>query len=537
MISGMSTGNAPNERARRLSPGTKRGQASVFAALLLAAAASGLLLHRAAPFRTEPVWRAHSGWRYRDDTTIAIARYVAWSQGPLVNDPRPNDLEALESVWYPLLKRLTQHDRIEPRQFWRTVPLRPFTRTRQPYEVPVFEDPGRAIVLAAGFVLLGGISPYLLLWLGPLLAVPALGWMALELGLARRPLAAGVFAFACASSPYIIESLSLPHSAIAFYLLALVGLQALAVYALLGTGRSVPGFWARFALASGVFAVCTICRGGTLAFLPAFLLVMLVAARRVFGGEQWRSPPRLAVAAVILSGAFVAPYVALRPSQQHNVWLGVWEGLGDFATERGYSWYDTGANAFLRANGIEPFSDPRHVLSLHEEFFRRVVLADIRKDPRWYLGVLARRVVATVGLTHLSPWGPRDGASLEQPRFHYKYTTPADWVYVGEDYLELPVSCLWGALAVVALGAALALALRRRWPALGPAASRLGAEAGVLSVGTLAVLPVPVLISTASGLETEAFVLVCFAAVAFLLDGGLAAALSLRSRRRERGPF
>jgi hypothetical protein len=116
---------------------------------------------------------------------------------------------------------------------------------------------------------------------------------------------------------------------------------------------------------------------------------------------------------------------ALAPEMHHNVWMAVWDGLGDFDTKYGYAWDDRKAHAYAQKalrerHGIEypywpgdfvfpgsylddkqtyirvPFQMPHY-----HEVLRAKVLGDITRDPLWYAGILARRVWA--GLTDLTP--------------------------------------------------------------------------------------------------------------------------------------
>jgi hypothetical protein len=106
-------------------------------------------------------------------------------------------------------------------------------------------------------------------------------------------------------------------------------------------------------------------------------------------------------------------------------------------------------------------------------------------------------------------------------------------VYVLDGDRELPVSLLWGPFAALIVGAAAARVLRHRRPALGLVASRIETETAVVALGTLAVLPVPVLVSTASGLETETFVLVCFLSLGLVVDDVTTALVAAILRRRQ----
>src|SRR5262249_44403691 len=160
---------------------------------------------------------------------------------------------------------------------------------------------------------------------------------------------------------FVVETLSLPHSAVAFYLITPLLLIAFGVYAFLGDGRSRKGLAVRAVAASLGFAVCCICRAGALLMAPVFGVALLVAARRV--------PPRLAVGgrlrqgllAALPTGLFVTPYLLVRPPQHHNFWIGYWEGLGDYGTDRGYSWLDRDFKRWLAARGRTPFDHPRYV--------------------------------------------------------------------------------------------------------------------------------------------------------------------------------
>lgn len=101
----------------------------------------------------------------------------------------------------------------------------------------------------------------------------------------------------------------------------------------------------------------------------------------------------------------------------HHVWHPIWCGLGDFGQKYGYVWNDHEAAAYakplLEAKGVYVPSgyfnaqpDPREYLDPETKLYKKLpydiphyneiirdkVLTDIKKDPAWYLGVLARRV-------------------------------------------------------------------------------------------------------------------------------------------------
>jgi hypothetical protein len=100
----------------------------------------------------------------------------------------------------------------------------------------------------------------------------------------------------------------------------------------------------------------------------------------------------------------------------HHVWHPIWCGLGDFGQKYGYEWNDHAAAAwakpYLEARGVYVPSgffegtDPREFLDPDTKIYKKLpydipyyndlirdkILTDIKKDPVWYLGVLAKRI-------------------------------------------------------------------------------------------------------------------------------------------------
>ena len=108
---------------------------------------------------------------------------------------------------------------------------------------------------------------------------------------------------------------------------------------------------------------------------------------------------------------------------QHNFWHPIWCGLGDFGGDRGYEWSDIAAASYawpiLRDKyGVQlPRWDRREVVCdefwdeaqkyykvplevpHYSEVVRDKVLGDIKQDPLWYLGILARRAWRIISQT------------------------------------------------------------------------------------------------------------------------------------------
>lgn len=501
-------------------------------ALGLTLAGSWLLWFNTASIRTTNLSKMHSTWRYMDDMALASQRWLHWRG--LLDESRDAPAVNLDKMarhfrQHVLSRVRRQH--IQPHQFWRKVSHGRLLRALSHVEKPRFEDRGRSLMLAVAFLLVGGVAPYLELWLGVFLCFPVLAWCAFELVGAGRSIAACATVLAVANSPFVIETLSLPHSAVAFYLITALAIVALGTYALMGRSRSRAGLLARLAAVAVVLAVATMARSSTVFLLPALAWAALWATERVMLAGGWpRGSPavrllkHLALAAA-LGLMLITPYLALRPAVSHNVWISLWQGLADFGADRGYAWGDGGPKEVLQRSGIEPFVTPRHVTAEQERFFRNAVLGDIRKDPLWYASILGKRVVATAGMTRLLPWAPVDGVSLRYPLFHYRYTTPADWVCFGRRRRELPVQVFWLPPLVLA---AIWWFARRRGDV--ESQSRLRATGKLLAVIAVGALGAPVAVSTFSGIETQVFVLVYFVAFAFAIDEVARAALRWKRR-------
>jgi hypothetical protein len=410
-----------------------------------------------------------------------------------------------------LVEKIVQQE-IRPWQFWRVVRDEPFVRERIAAPGGAYDDLGRGLVLATAFRLRGGIAPFLILWLAPLLALPVLAWIAFEAVRARAAVGGGVFLVLLGLSPYALESLALVRSAVGFYLLALLVLVPLAVYAILGPPPTTRGLLARFAAASVLFGVCALCRSGALFVLPAVLVILAIAAARM-------ADRRIAIAAFAL---FLVPYAVLRPAQHHDVWAAVWEGLGDFDRTKGHVWSDPVAEEHVRARGA-----PARLSDEGMAIMRSDVIDHVKGDPAWYAGILARRVLAVVTQSRLWPTLRGDGLWMRRSASpnegfmdkYYAYTTTADFLGFGPDHkVELPV---W----LILLPSALLLA----WGAVDRAHRGRAAATAVLM---LAALPLPVLITTAGGMEPQAFVLACMMGAALLAD---AAAGEIRNRMEAKG--
>jgi hypothetical protein len=502
-------------------------------------AAAGLLLAHTSLRRADTDFgemlafrRLWSDWALGVSYFIDAGRPV--SAAKEASRPWPEWSETIQTYRDTLLTKVGQDD-LSPARFWRTMKLEPFARNRGRPHPHDADDPGRGILLGWGFRLLGGPAPFLILWVGAIVAVPVLLWTAMELTSVWRPSTAIVFLGLIACSPFVVEILSLPRAAVGFYLVALLLVVPVATYAALAPRPDSKGLLLRAAGAGLLFALCALCRSSALFLLPGFVAALTLAAAR-FAPRPGRVRHVLAVAALALA-VFLLPYAVIRPPQHHDIWPAVWEGLGDFDRTKGHSWSDPAADEVVRGAGGDTFKSPAG-----EAILREIVLREVREDPMWFAGILVRRFAATVTQSKLWPHASTDGLWMTRGRTfnegfldkYYTYTTTADFLAWGSRRIEMPIALVIGPtvmLAVLALG---------RWPRASTIAERAlagtgeWARPGLLVMGcvALAALPLPVLLTTAGAAEPQGFVVVYLLGAALAAEAiGRVVVLALRSRQ------
>jgi hypothetical protein len=499
----------------------------VSALALLFVANNTARLRGAAPEDLFRTWRAFDdfaiGAGYASRDVLPVAPYRVRDVIRREKDPRFRDFKER------LLTEIAAKS-IEPTSFWRTFPAGEVSPDGRWLIAKRFDDSGRALLLGIGFRLLGGAAPYLLFWLAILAAIPILVWVHLELAAVGQGLAGLAFLIAVSLSGFVLDVLALGYSAVGFHMVALLAVVPLAVYAVFGV-VTMRGLLGRAAACGIVIAVCSVCRGTTPFLLPGYAAALTISVTRQAALDRKR---RLAAWAAGLA-LMVVPYVGLRTwtlhrieaarddygrepmPQYHDASLLLWKGLGDFDRTKGYAFRDkAGEEAILRVDPEKRAHRDAEVL------LRQLIVDDVRADPLWLAAIVVKRLLATVSLYKLWPWTPWDGMAIYPATtpnegaidLYYGLTRHADWLAFGKWNAELPVWLLllpMLGLAALAFGAGsrprLAAALpiaRRSWLVLGCVA--------------LAVLPTPVVITTATALETECFVVVHLLALAFLVQ-------------------
>jgi len=469
-----------------------------------AAATSGLDLQEFDAFR-----------RLWSDMAVGIDGFLD-GRRPLPPEVEPvytgaDGLDA-DQAYRRLVVKGTRNHAIRPWQFWRTLPDRPFLKTRIEPVPKHYDDHGRGRLLGLGFRLLRGIAPFLVVWLGALCCAPVLAWAAWELTRAGYPVAAGALAALLGLSCYWVETLALTRYAVGFYLIGLLLVVPLAAYSVLAPACSVRGLAARALLAGAGFALASTCRSSVGLVLPGLLLAVTLGAVRLQAAR-----PRKVVLLLALTATLLLPFPAMRRAQQSDIWQPLWEGLGDFDREKGYAWSDAEALLAVRAGGGRKLWTPGS-----ESILREAVLRDVRTDPAWYATILARRLVAVVLQTKLWPWAPRDGRSTSTSTSanegvldkYYGYTATADHFGLGSARLELPISLLLPPLPLLVFRAA--APRRLGWSEAGRTRAR--AALRVVACVAAGAIVLPVLVTTAGGQETQAFALVYLLSAALLLD-------------------
>lgn len=452
--------------------------------------------------------------RLWSDMALGIDAYLD-ARRPLAPDAAPvyaspNGLDA-DRVYRRLVVGGVRTQGVRPWQFWRTLPARPFLRERLEPVPKHYDDHGRGRLLGVGFRALGGIAPFLVVWIGALCCVPVLGWASFELVRAGFPRCAATLAALLGLWCFWIESLALTRYAVGFYLVGLLVVVPLSAYAALGPPPSLRGLALRALAGAVCFALAASCRSSVGLLLPGLLLAIGMGVRRLPLSRARRSAAFLCLACL-----FVLPYPAMRRAQQSDVWQPLWEGLGDFDREKGHAWSDAAAQDAVEAAGGRKLWTPRS-----EAILRESVLRDIRDDPAWYAGILARRVVAVVLQTKLWPWRPLGGRSMAEGASanegvsdkYYGYAALADEFGLGGFRVELPIPLL-----ILPLGLLLLRAFGpERW-GVGPGRRRARVSLQAVACVAAASFSLPVLITTAGGQETEAFALVYVLSAALLAD-------------------
>lgn len=471
--------------------------------------------------------------RYWEDTSGGIKLYLD-RQFPRADAPPSNlDHEELTRHWETcrdVVAWSTRKQRIRPTELWRTIPGKPLLRVRDTFiSVRPWEDQGRATILALGFRLLGGVSPYLLLWLGLLACLPVLAWTCWEFVDAGWPITGFVLPALWSSSPFIVDCLTLPHSGAGFYLIALLGITGLSAYATLSHRLHPIGALTRALGVGTLLAICAFVRSNTAFLLPGFVLALAIGCFRFVGQHERQKVPRpnKLLRGLILLGVTLAslcPFWLLNPPRPRPVWVSIWEGLGDFDTTKNHYWRDAEAARVLREAGLEP--GPNALFSWLDEsgerFFRDSVLHDIRSDPFWFLRILRDRCFATVTQEKLWPWSlrPRRWTSVSiypnqaDMDKYYRLVTPVDRLSLGNRQIELPIPVLLVPTALLLCGALAAYGSSGRWRYPKHAVMALAA----LSPPALAALGSPMLMTTASAIEPQAFTLIYFVGLGLLLD-------------------
>ncbi len=151
-------------------------------------------------------------------------------------------------------------------------------------------------------------------------------------------------------------------------------------------------------------------------------LVLVFAASALLTAQLWGVyfEKKFREAQEFVQSAGGIPYTGPR-TQHHALWHNLFTGLGDFDTEKGYSWDDRVAYAYaapiLRSRyqldhtysgGFyfeESYDETGDYLISPQDFpeytevIREKVVADVLGDPGWYLGILGRRFLAIMSRT------------------------------------------------------------------------------------------------------------------------------------------
>jgi len=497
--------------------------ALILRALLLVSPALALAYTNVAMLRAG--WdldRLGTSRRYWEDLTVAYSLYETRDWGPTPSVPIGDAMAGrINDRLHELVPRAAQRAQLLPWQFWRTVEFRGF-RNLAPFELRFSDDTGRARLSALGFRMLGGIAPYLPLWLPFLAFAPLAFWIMCESLRGGVALAGGLFLLLLSSSAYFLEALTLPYSAVGFHLVAALGIVPLSFFAF-GPAPTRRGLWLRVLAAAALVHLSTWARSSSIIFLPFAAALLLLALYRV---EAAASRRRRTLMALLMFSVLIAPR-ALAPRQAHALWIGVWEGLGDVDRQYGHEWSDPAARVALDREGYIMAKRGPNWTEETEAIFRRLVLNDLKADPVWYVKILLNRVVANVVQWRLWPKARETGLSYVPARHvaegfvetYYNFVTTADgFTFVGRRW-EAPLWLFWAA--------GLGFLFSARRPSARPLRWRLAAAAAFF----LSAMSMPVAVTTLSGIEMQVAILGYLLALSFLASDLL---LWLRARLVDR---
>jgi len=462
-----------------------------------------IALHTWAYCATVDFTRVDAWRRLWSDLAQATSIWVNVTYGPAPAAVTGTDADTLARGL--IMERIVNQGLTATRPLERVRKVQPFIDARLDARGEPYDDRGRAALLALVFRLRGGLVPFAILWLGFVVAAPVVSWIAFELWSAGRARVAALALLLLGLSPFFVEGLALGRYPVGFYLVAALSIIPLAVYGRLHPAPTLRGLAVRVLLASAMLALCTFCRSSAAALGPGFVLAAGLGVVRI--APAW---PRRVILITVAAVVLALPCMLVPGAQQNDMWQPVWEGLGDFDRTHAFTWKDIEALKAVRKEGVRDLWTEES-----EAVLRRQVLETIKAEPFWYAGILTRRLLSTVSLWRLWPWIPRDGAFVrgsETPNEggigkYWTYTRTADFLGVGDNSVELPVSLLVGPAFILGL-----LAWR------GPRAAAARDACIVLACPAAASLILPVVITTAGGQEGQTIALVYLFAAAFLVD-------------------
>lgn len=488
-------------------------------------------------------------WRSSDDFAIA-AGYAARGEFPVapfrVKDTIRREKDPRFVVFRDRLAQEMSERDVTPAKFWRTVPAPLISPDRQWRAAERFDDGGRALLLGLCYRVMGGAAPFLLFWLGILMCVPILVAIFFEFRSAGHSVAGGVLIALLSSSAFIVDMLSLGYSAVGFHVMAILALLALSVH-VTSAAVTVRGLLVRALVLGVLLGVFSLARGTVPSLLPAFALAFAIGVVRAIPLAASRNIQAPRIGLVIANVALLCvPYLLMnrvidgmveqamtkrgRPMmpRYHDPALLIWKGLGDFDRKNGYEFRDkAGERAIIRGSQT---GDASRAQEIH---LRSVILGDIKEDPLWFASILVKRALSTIALYKIWPFGPRDGMSITPAASpnegvidsYYAIATQADWYRLGPWTGELPITVILLPTLILLLAAGLPASR----VALLPLTARARTGLGIMAILSVGVLATPVLITTATALEPQSFVIVHFVALAFLVEA--AVALAKRSPR------
>ena len=474
------------------------------------------------------------------DGDSRFCRYINFACGLFLFDLYPLASDLL----YPKVIDEINQLKLQKNHFWEKIPADSLLKCDY-FFLDFFDDAGIGFFSGILFKLFNGIFPLLIPWLCIFLVVFIFLILVSLFHSSGNSIAATVFITLCSFSGFLVDGFAMIYSGSGYYLASVLILLIFSYNSVKGKINSIREFNLFSFLIGILFGICILCRFCSIAILFGYFTAIYFWIKR-------NNFPKKILVFCLAFLSLITPYVILRTfinykiktslqkahlsstqnfkSQSHPVWHGIWIGLGDYDTEKGFVYNDNCAADYVRKitgkKYESNFITDSIVDDLYETTLKKKVLQEISDDPIWYLKILLKRFAAVVFQTKIMPWGPLQGKSINTnpselrsdgikiySLYYNNCLSNADFFFFRNHKLELPVQVIL--LPMIILVACYIIFLFKNEER---SLSRYSEYFKIFSCMSVGILPLPLFITTFGCVETEAMVFVYFLSFAFFME-------------------